>query len=604
MVLFQFSLFKMSIIASSFANLASGFIMQYMPVQNTTLSLQASMFTKDAILFAFNEGKKISVFRYLFRSKPHVIVSNKIEGNNKPNPIYQKIEQYIVDKYLKDLESCQLVPKRGDIVVSMSHMKGSIKDIKDHHNGVDYIIRHVDSSEQIQTQNGMASVKSNSFIIESQNGTFDNIKEYIKYIFELNKMEVKTMRVYQPRAYESKDYTRVDWESLYVKSNKHIGNTILNSNLDDELIGDIGVFLKNQDWYDTRGVPYKRGYILHGPPGTGKTSVIKAIANTYNLPVFTIDFDIIKDNNTLSQLITEINYYHKNTPYILCMEDVDRSKIFNKYKSSNDKCVTTECLLNILDGVVEAYGRIVFMTVNNLDVIQTYHSNGLDLSKALMRPGRIDKILEIGYLEKSQSEKMIQLFYEQDVSLDFDPIGKKISPAELVQVMQVYPTNLDGLLSAFKGKVNGNTPNDSMIPNMLESMGKQTSGKHTRINIRNKYTKTNRLKNDIYALKRQIRLSNNYVINQEKFQKRLDKKLEDLQKHKDKEKMKKLKEKNKQKRQQEIEKKRKMKSTKSISKNKAKKDETEKKVSYYTFNNHKVLEQARKRSERYLNRCV
>lgn len=542
----------MSIIASSFANLASGLIIQYLPVGNNTLSLQASMFTKDAIMFAFDKGKNIGLLSYIFKSKPHIIISSTVEGSSKVNPIYQKMEQYIVTKYIKELVSCQVIPKRGDIEVSMSHLKGTLKDIQDTYMGIKYNIKHVYSSEEITTQNGKATVKSNSFVIESINGSFDDIKKYIKYVFELNKLEVKVMRVYQPRVYKSKDHESISWESLYVKSNKHIGNTVLNGTLNDDLVVDVERFLKNQEWYDTRGVPYKRGYILYGPPGTGKTSVIKAIANTHNLPVFTIDFDIISSNNKLSELITEINYHHKNSPYILCMEDVDRSKMFSRYSDS----VSPECLLNVLDGVVEAYGRIVFMTVNDISKIKNSYVRDMEFSKALIRPGRIDKVLEIGFLDKPQAEKMIQIFYETDITIDFDPKGCEISPAELVQIMQLYPDDLTKMVDAFKARVGGKGPTGPILGETMNSgvsSGRDYRGRRRRVRVGDRYKKNplDKLRSQIKYDKRRVKNRKSLYNDVDKLEEKIKKKEERLQKMLDREKAKKQREKAKAKKEKE-----------------------------------------------------
>jgi chaperone BCS1 len=51
-------------------------------------------------------------------------------------------------------------------------------------------------------------------------------------------------------------------------------SVVLDSNIAETIVEDINHFQKSADWYQTKGVPYRRGYLLYGPPGTGKTSFV------------------------------------------------------------------------------------------------------------------------------------------------------------------------------------------------------------------------------------------------------------------------------------------------------------------------------------------
>lgn len=58
------------------------------------------------------------------------------------------------------------------------------------------------------------------------------------------------------------------------------------------LLKDMENFLHNAAWYNDRGIPYRRGYLLYGPPGSGKSSLIAALAGELSLSVSFLFFDI------------------------------------------------------------------------------------------------------------------------------------------------------------------------------------------------------------------------------------------------------------------------------------------------------------------------
>lgn len=255
----------------------------------------------------------------------------------------------------------------------------------------------------------------------------------------------------------------------------------------------VDMFINNKNWYEEKGLPYTLGILLHGPPGTGKTSLIKAIAKDTNRHIFNIK---LSDYTTQSQLrdlffneqvsITQNGQTeHYSIPvdqriYVLedidCLSEVVLAREFHKDNistmSSNENSETAEdveedvpqeqsaftsmfrqtsmnqstrnivsnnsskknkkpepnkeqlnlsFLLNLFDGVLETPGRILIMTSNCPE----------KLDKALIRPGRIDLNIRVGYCDNKMIEEMVNFFYNtSDFKLEQN-YDKNITPAEL-----------------------------------------------------------------------------------------------------------------------------------------------------------------------------
>jgi SpoVK/Ycf46/Vps4 family AAA+-type ATPase len=158
------------------------------------------------------------------------------------------------------------------------------------------------------------------------------------------------------------------------------------------------MFRKSARWYHDRGIPYRRGYLLHGPPGTGKTSFIVALAGHLRMNVCIVNLGISGFND--KQLNQLLNSAPRNS--ILLMEDVDAALI--KRKAGKDQegenNVTLSGILNSLDGITAQEGSVVFMTTNHIR----------KLAPALIRPGRCDRKLLFDYADEHQIRGMCLKF--------------------------------------------------------------------------------------------------------------------------------------------------------------------------------------------------
>ena len=191
------------------------------------------------------------------------------------------------------------------------------------------------------------------------------------------------------------------------RKKRPLASVVLSANVSNSILEDVKTFLSSSEWYTNRGIPYRRGYLLHGPPGSGKSSYIQSLAGE-------LDYDICI-MNLADPGMTDDRFAHllNNIPpkCMILLEDIDAAFINRSsqpkassaaYQNSNS--LTLSGLLNGLDGVVAAEERLVFMTTNHVD----------RLDPALARPGRCDYKAFLGNVTRDQAQAMFARFYSTD----------------------------------------------------------------------------------------------------------------------------------------------------------------------------------------------
>ncbi|KAI8914939.1 BCS1 N terminal-domain-containing protein [Powellomyces hirtus] len=209
------------------------------------------------------------------------------------------------------------------------------------------------------------------------------------------------------------------------RKRRPVASVVLGGGISDEIVNDVRAFLSGGKWYHDRGIPYRRGYLLYGPPGSGKTSFIQALAGEleYNICVMNLSERGMTDDR-LSHLLN-----HAPPRSIILLEDVDAAFINRAQtdKQGFSSMVTFSGLLNSLDGVTSSEERIIFMTTNHVE----------RLDPALIRPGRVDMKVLLDNANGDQARQMFLRFFigEKDLADEFikavDFKANDISPAQL-----------------------------------------------------------------------------------------------------------------------------------------------------------------------------
>ena len=224
------------------------------------------------------------------------------------------------------------------------------------------------------------------------------------------------------------------WQKKSKLRKRPLESLILKENQLETIINDIKTFKNNESKYLENGIPYHRGYLLHGPPGCGKTSIVSTLASFFEMNIY---FCNMSSFNSSADLMSCFSSLSENS--IVVIEDIDA--IFkdkdHKRKMDDNFKMDFSTLINILDGICSSHGTIVFMTTNHLEL----------LDDALIRPGRVDKKYLIDYCDKFQIESFIDKFCpEQAESLKDKIIEDKIPPVELQNYFLEYENDPKALI--------------------------------------------------------------------------------------------------------------------------------------------------------------
>lgn len=159
-----------------------------------------------------------------------------------------------------------------------------------------------------------------------------------------------------------------------------------------EHVDTLRMWLSKGEWYKERGIPWRRGILFKGPPGTGKSSLARAIAESLDLKMYVFHLSTMSDQEFVEA------WDSVASRSMVLFEDFDT--VFNLRESQTTHgALTFECVLNKLSGVGTKNGLVLIVTTNHPEKIDDALIN---------RPGRIDVVVEVGPMQEQQRVMMAQ----------------------------------------------------------------------------------------------------------------------------------------------------------------------------------------------------
>lgn len=170
------------------------------------------------------------------------------------------------------------------------------------------------------------------------------------------------------------------------------------------------------------GIPVKRGVLLGGPYGTGKT-MAATVASKLAVDAG-ITYLYVPHSNELADAIEFAKQYDRTACVIFC-EDIDRAV-------TGERSVEMDDILNILDGIDTKNSKIiVVLTTNHLE----------NINPAMLRPGRLDAIIDVQAPDAEAVQRLIRLYGAGTVATDTDltDVGNLLAgtiPAVIAEVVK------------------------------------------------------------------------------------------------------------------------------------------------------------------------
>lgn len=303
-----------------------------------------------------------------------------------------------------------------------------------------------------------------SFDKEFQNVVMNSYLPYVEAKFKSIKEQERDLKLYTLGHRYS--YGNVYWDATNLDHPSTFDTLAMDPDRKEVIMDDLDRFLKRKAFYRKVGRAWKRGYLLFGPPGTGKSSLIAAMANHLRFDIYDLQLGNLMRDSDLRRVLVSIP-----NRSILVIEDIDCTVEIKDRRKSGSSGVSSSPsaqnhnskfpepqlslsgLLNFIDGLWSSCGdeRLIVFTTNHKD----------KLDPALLRPGRMDVHIEMSYLTVEAFRILVSNYL--DIKVTSHRLFGKIE--QLIEEVNVTPAQaaeelmrtdideaLQGLLKLLKGK--------------------------------------------------------------------------------------------------------------------------------------------------------
>ncbi|KAI4319951.1 hypothetical protein MLD38_033484 [Melastoma candidum] len=349
------------------------------------------------------------------------------------NRLYRKVGTYLNSlASLEDSEFTDLISgtRENDVLLRLNRRQ---------------VVRDVFMSARVSwTNEAGEGSEGGAFVLRIRNKDRKRILQpYLQKIFRVSEeieRRRKEVQLFVNLGKESAAVGKGRWGSMPLTHPATMDTVVMDLDQKNMVKADLEQFLKSKQYYHRLGRIWRRSYLLHGPPGTGKSSFVVAMAKFLGYDIYDMDLSRARDDSDLKALLMQTS-----SRSIILVEDIDRFFLTTAGTSISG-------LLNFMDGIVSCCGEERIMVLTTCSVLE-----GVD--RAVTRPGRMDVQIHFPLCDPAAVKALAgtylgvkehKLFPEVEEAFR---MGPSLSPAHVGELLQANRNSPSRALKAVIGAV-------------------------------------------------------------------------------------------------------------------------------------------------------